>query len=325
MIPHQTSTPTTEPRFQPKHDNVGLNNVDCVPSNAKFSRFGAMLYMFEEAVIKMIIKGRRPTMRHESRIHKVTLDWLFDTINLKDKIQIKCVDTKYQVADTQEFLADTHHFWPDNFWPRPLLAVSALCRARRVEAPKGAGTKFRTFCLSLPPQFSFFLPSLGCLFVEFWWCLRRGGRQMCTFGVLGLSCEAPAAPKPPGLPDSPRAQTCTFQGPGLQKHHQNSTRRHQRERKRTKWFRVVWGCLGVFGGVLGVFWGCFWGCFGEEGGRGVLGVCLAVCFWVCVWGVFGVFWSVQGVFRGVQGCFGVFWCVWVLGVFRVFRGVLGVF
>ena len=30
-------------------------------------------------------------------------------------------------------------------------------------------------------------------------------------------------------------QTCTFQGPGIQKHHQNSTRRHQRDRKRTKW------------------------------------------------------------------------------------------
>ena len=25
------------------------------------------------------------------------------------------------------------------------------------------------------------------------------GAQMCTFGVLGLSCEAPAAPKPPGF------------------------------------------------------------------------------------------------------------------------------
>ena len=33
--------------------------------------------------------------------------------------------------------------------------------------------------------------------------------------------------------DSPRAQTCTFEGPRLQKHHQNSTRRHQRGKKRT--------------------------------------------------------------------------------------------
>ena len=48
-----------------KHVNLDLNDVDYVPSNAKFSRFGAMLYIFEdnEAVIKMIIKDRSPTMR----------------------------------------------------------------------------------------------------------------------------------------------------------------------------------------------------------------------------------------------------------------------
>ena len=31
-----------------QHDNVGLNNADCVPSKAKFSQFGAMLYIFED-------------------------------------------------------------------------------------------------------------------------------------------------------------------------------------------------------------------------------------------------------------------------------------
>ena len=38
-----------------------------------------------EAVIKMIIKGRSPTMRHVSRTHRVALDWLFDQINLDPK------------------------------------------------------------------------------------------------------------------------------------------------------------------------------------------------------------------------------------------------
>ena len=38
--------------------------------------------------------------------------------------------------------------------------------------------------------------SLSVFFVEFWWCLKRQCAQMCTFGVLGLLCEAPAAPKP---------------------------------------------------------------------------------------------------------------------------------
>ena len=64
-----------------------LKNVDCVPSNVQFSHQEALLYVFEdnEAVIKMIIKGRSPTMRHVSRTHRVALDWLFDRINLDPK------------------------------------------------------------------------------------------------------------------------------------------------------------------------------------------------------------------------------------------------
>ena len=53
----------------------------------------SQLYIFEdnEAVIKMIIKDRSPTMRHVTRNHRVALDWLFDRINLEHKIQIKYV------------------------------------------------------------------------------------------------------------------------------------------------------------------------------------------------------------------------------------------
>ena len=60
-----------------------------------------MLYVFEdnEAVIKMIIKVRGPTMRHVSRTHRVSLDWLFDRINLDPKIQMRYIDTKHQTAD----------------------------------------------------------------------------------------------------------------------------------------------------------------------------------------------------------------------------------
>ena len=35
-----------------------------------------------EAVIKMILKGRSPTMRHVSRTQRVALDWLFETQEL---------------------------------------------------------------------------------------------------------------------------------------------------------------------------------------------------------------------------------------------------
>ena len=66
-----------------------LDNVDFISSNVNSSRQEA-LFVFEdnEAVIKMIMKGRSPTMRHVSRTHRVALDWLFDGINLDPKIQI---------------------------------------------------------------------------------------------------------------------------------------------------------------------------------------------------------------------------------------------
>ena len=53
-----------------------MENIDFVPSNVQSSRQEALLYVFEdnEAVIKMIINGRSPTMRHVSRTHRVALD-----------------------------------------------------------------------------------------------------------------------------------------------------------------------------------------------------------------------------------------------------------
>ena len=78
-----------------------MQDIDAVPSNVQSARQEALLYVFEdnEAVIKMIIKGGSPTMKHVSRTHRVALDWLFDRINLDSKIQIKYIDTKNQLAD----------------------------------------------------------------------------------------------------------------------------------------------------------------------------------------------------------------------------------
>ena len=101
------------------HNKIdAMQDIDVVPSNVQSSRQEALLYVFEdnEAVIKMIIKGRSPTiledlilfckyegrsptMRHVTRTHRVALDWLFDRINLDPKIQIKYIDTKNQLAD----------------------------------------------------------------------------------------------------------------------------------------------------------------------------------------------------------------------------------
>ena len=78
-----------------------MEDMDSVPSNVQSARQEALLYVFEdsEAVIKMITKGRSPTMRHVSRTHRVALDWLFDRTSLDPKIHIKYIDTKNQLAD----------------------------------------------------------------------------------------------------------------------------------------------------------------------------------------------------------------------------------
>ena len=108
--PLQATKPNMHNQFQFKHTNVisnhahtnlDLTNIDHIPPNTMHSGASAMLYVFEdnEAVIKMINKGRSPTMRHVSRIHRVALDWLFDRINLDPKVQIRYIDSKHQLAD----------------------------------------------------------------------------------------------------------------------------------------------------------------------------------------------------------------------------------
>ena len=98
----RTGRPVITDRSQKSQGKINvLNNIDGVHSNVQSSHQEALLYVFvdNEAVIKMIIKGRSPTMRHVSRTHRVALDWLFGRINLDPKIQIKNIDTKNQLAD----------------------------------------------------------------------------------------------------------------------------------------------------------------------------------------------------------------------------------
>ena len=75
------STPhTNHKRKLPQRVINDLDNVDFVSSNVQSSHQEALLYVFEdnEAVIKVIIKGRSPTMRHVSRTHRGALEWLLD-------------------------------------------------------------------------------------------------------------------------------------------------------------------------------------------------------------------------------------------------------
>ena len=120
----QKQIPTT-------NTNLDLTNIDHVPSSGTHSGSNAMLYVFEdnEAVIKMTIKGRSPTMRHVSRTHRVALDWLFDRINLDSKIQIRYIDTKHQLADILTKGNFTRHEWNNLLQLSNISIFSTTCCA----------------------------------------------------------------------------------------------------------------------------------------------------------------------------------------------------
>ena len=64
--------------------------------------------------------------------------------------------------------------------------------------PSAGPPKISLF-FSSPATNTFCLPLLGVVSLNFGGVIEGRDPQMCTFGVLGLSCEVPAAPKPPGL------------------------------------------------------------------------------------------------------------------------------
>ena len=102
--------------------------------------------------------------------------------------------------------------------------------------PRRVGAQNFVLFFRLPPQFSFILPSLGCLLVEFWWFLKRRGPEM--FGVLGLhlwpfSLLSPAL-GPLGLhTTTPEPKRAHFRAPGASKtppkFHEKTPKRGKKE------------------------------------------------------------------------------------------------
>ena len=78
-----------------------LSNIDWVPPSLPPLSGASKLIVFEdnEAVLKMILKGRSPNMRHVVRTHRVDLDWLFERLREDPGIFCRFVGTKEQVAD----------------------------------------------------------------------------------------------------------------------------------------------------------------------------------------------------------------------------------
>ena len=80
---------------------------------------------------------------------------------------------------------------------------------------------FFLFCFALfslsRHNFHSSLPLLGLLLLNFGGVFEGRDPEMCTFGVLELSCETPAAPPDRAADTTTRElQTCTFHGPALQ-------------------------------------------------------------------------------------------------------------
>ena len=153
-----------------------------------------------------------------------------------DKIKIGKPDKKKRAPKPRmvgEGCGPTSGWAPKGGRPKPRKVGPPKGGHPRVGAPpKGGGPKISRFFFPSPPKKSFFSSfswgSFRGILVGF---LKRRGPEMCTFGVLGLSCASPAARSGGAAGDSPRAQMCTFHGSGFQN---TSTRRHPKERRKNE-------------------------------------------------------------------------------------------
>ena len=96
--PTQSHHPTVRPVTTPEQI---LAQVDYVQDSLPAPTRRGKMVIFEDnvAVLRMIQKGRSPTMRHVPRTHRVDLDWLLERIRNDDGIWIKYIHTTLQIAD----------------------------------------------------------------------------------------------------------------------------------------------------------------------------------------------------------------------------------
>ena len=92
-------------------DQLSIDMVDQVPSTIPDSSFPALLFIAEdnEAVIRMIIQGRSPHLRHVCRTDRLGLDWLFDRINLDNSTSLEYVRTAEPLAGNVDQRCNHNH------------------------------------------------------------------------------------------------------------------------------------------------------------------------------------------------------------------------
>ena len=83
------------------YHSIQLENVDYVPASLPPPVANTRPVMVEDndAVIKMLRKGRAPSMSHVSRTHRCNLDWLLERSIHDPCIYCRYIETKQQLAD----------------------------------------------------------------------------------------------------------------------------------------------------------------------------------------------------------------------------------
>ena len=110
--------------------NIFRTTWDLLRNTFWFQCYVVNVFEDNEAVIKVIIKGRSPTMRHVSRTHRVALDWLFDKITLDSIIQIRYIDTKHQITDMLTKENFTRFEWNNLLHLVNISHFSSICCAK---------------------------------------------------------------------------------------------------------------------------------------------------------------------------------------------------
>ena len=75
--------------------------VDFVPCNIPESKGLAKCVVYEDndAVIKSVVKGRSPNLRHVARTHRVDLDFVWERLREDPGLSVHYISTKLQIAD----------------------------------------------------------------------------------------------------------------------------------------------------------------------------------------------------------------------------------
>ena len=143
----------------------------------------------------MLAKRKRPTLANPILANPILVNPIFDLVCVMlgpQRVGPGREGRRVGPKPTKSG-AERSELW---FCGALILSVSFTRRVAKVVPRRagGWGPNGEAQNFASPLHFRSFRLLSGCLVVEFWWCSKRQDHRMCTSAVLGLSCEAPAAP-----------------------------------------------------------------------------------------------------------------------------------